>query len=268
MKIYTLIILCLAITIKFYAQSGTIEYEYIDKQHNVLRKSLLLFNENKSIYIENRKGLNKLDKYNAKLIFQFPDREPEVEYSEREILIDNIGNLIFRNFKDKLVKQRVIQKYYFDNVVDFVVDDLWVDLDWVILDSLKLIEGFNCRKATTNFRGRKYDVWFTDSIQVPYGPWKLFDLPGLILEMLEVEENLLFITAKKITYPINTELVINEPNEKTIVSVKELDAFMEKQAELRWEAAKSELPRGFNIGRGKRTEPYFFRKLERKYEWE
>ncbi|MCX8472683.1 MAG: GLPGLI family protein, partial [Sediminibacterium sp.] len=145
---------------------------------------------------------------------------------------------------------------------------LWVDLDWVILDSLKLIEGFNCRKATTNFRGRKYDVWFTDSIQVPYGPWKLFDLPGLILEMLEVEENLLFITAKKITYPINTELVINEPNEKTIVSVKELDAFMEKQAELRWEAAKSELPRGFNIGRGKRTEPYFFRKLERKYEWE
>ena len=268
MKKFYLILFCF-FSLNLYSQNGKIEYEYIDKQHNVLRKSLLLFNENKSSYVENKKGLNNLDKYFAKTIFQPQNGEAEVEYIEKVIITDTIGNIIYRDFEEKKLLQRIIKNFYFNNLVNYIVEDYWTDLNWVILDSLKLIEGYNCKKALTNFRGRKYEGWFTDSIQVPFGPWKLFGLPGLILELREVEENLIYIKAKKINFPITQDVIINRPIESTVISIKEQDAFLEKQAELRFEANKSQLPRGFTgMTRGKRLEPYFYRKLERKYEWE
>ncbi|WP_373763357.1 GLPGLI family protein [Porphyromonas loveana] len=41
--------------------------------------------------------------------------------------------------------------------------------------------GYSCRKATGEFGGRKWTVWYTTDIPVSSGPWKLGDLPGLIL---------------------------------------------------------------------------------------
>lgn len=44
------------------------------------------------------------------------------------------------------------------------------------------ILGHKCYKATTSFRGRRWNVWFSPEIPIPYGPWKLSGLPGLILK--------------------------------------------------------------------------------------
>lgn len=54
--------------------------------------------------------------------------------------------------------------------------------DWAISeDSTRLIMGFNCHLATTSFRGRQWQVWYTEDIPLMLGPWKLGGLPGLIL---------------------------------------------------------------------------------------
>ena len=52
---------------------------------------------------------------------------------------------------------------------------------WEIHSEKKVISGFSSQRATTTFRGRTYEVWFTSEIPVKFGPWKLNGLPGLIL---------------------------------------------------------------------------------------
>lgn len=42
--------------------------------------------------------------------------------------------------------------------------------------------GYLCQQAVCTFRGRTWTVWYAPEIPVPYGPWKLEGLPGLILK--------------------------------------------------------------------------------------
>ncbi len=53
---------------------------------------------------------------------------------------------------------------------------------WEILDETKDIIGYECIKAVSADRGRRWTVWFTPEIPIQEGPWKLCGLPGLILE--------------------------------------------------------------------------------------
>lgn len=64
----------------------------------------------------------------------------------------------------------------------FFVEDTYNDLKWDVKEETREISGYSCLKAITNFRGREWEVWFAPEIPVPYGPWKLHGLPGLILE--------------------------------------------------------------------------------------
>lgn len=67
----------------------------------------------------------------------------------------------------------------------FLVFDSYNKPDWLIDNETKTIGGYSCVKATTTFRGVQWVVWFAPEIPLPYGPWKLYGLPGLILEATE-----------------------------------------------------------------------------------
>ena len=60
-------------------------------------------------------------------------------------------------------------------------------IQWDIYSEHKEILGYDCQKASCNFRGRTYSVWFAKDIPVSEGPWKLKGLPGLILEAVDNE---------------------------------------------------------------------------------
>ena len=54
--------------------------------------------------------------------------------------------------------------------------------EWTMYeDSTITVLGMECKKATTNFRGRYWEVWYTEDIPISQGPWKLCGLPGMIL---------------------------------------------------------------------------------------
>ena len=55
-------------------------------------------------------------------------------------------------------------------------------VEWQIGNERKKIGKFECVKAEVDYRGRHWVAWFAPEIAVSLGPWKLYGLPGLILE--------------------------------------------------------------------------------------
>lgn len=64
--------------------------------------------------------------------------------------------------------------------------------NWKLLPDKKHIHGYNCQKATTTYRGRIYEAWFTSQIPLKEGPYKFQGLPGLILEIMDTQEHYVF----------------------------------------------------------------------------
>ena len=65
----------------------------------------------------------------------------------------------------------------------YIIEDKIPSIDWKITDGDTLnISGFSCKKATCEYAGRQWNVWYTEQIPVPAGPWKLCGLPGMILK--------------------------------------------------------------------------------------
>jgi GLPGLI family protein len=64
---------------------------------------------------------------------------------------------------------------------------------WNLEKDDKMIDSFQCFKATTYFKGRNYIAWYCPKIPLPDGPWKLGGLPGLILEAYDENKDLYFM---------------------------------------------------------------------------
>lgn len=66
-------------------------------------------------------------------------------------------------------------------------------LEWILSDQSRIIEGYTCHRATCRFAGREWHVWFTSEIPVDCGLWKFSGLPGLILEAKDSRAHYHFI---------------------------------------------------------------------------
>ena len=135
---------------------------------------------NKSIYnrknkIETTKNLIEGDESNTVLYFTPKGKNISVVYKDYET-------------RELHSKHEVAYKY-------FVVKDSLDIFNWEILNESKEILGYTCQLATMNFRGRKYEAWFSSKLPVG-GPWKYDGLPGLILEMKSLDN---FISFKAIS---------------------------------------------------------------------
>jgi GLPGLI family protein len=129
----------------------------------------------------------------------------------------------------------------------YVVEEKINNIKWNITQEFKTISGFNAQKAEGLFRGRKYIAWFTNEIPIKYGPWKLNGLPGLILNVSDDKNEVMFY-AKSIKVPFNSNSVSN--NEFTFsddydkISLSEYIKFKKQQVEEVKKLFSSKLPRG------------------------
>lgn len=95
---------------------------------------------------------------------------------------------IFKNMPEGMLTGSCL----FDQELRYYEEE-WQKPCWQILDSTKTVLGFECIKATTDYRGRTWIAWFTPEIAVQDGPWKLCGLPGLILEAYDTKRHYQFL---------------------------------------------------------------------------
>lgn len=60
---------------------------------------------------------------------------------------------------------------------------------WTLAGETKKINGYNCQKATTDYGGRKWIVWFTNEIPFQEGPYIFKGLPGLVVQVQDTSDN-------------------------------------------------------------------------------
>src|SRR5690606_17091745 len=98
------------------------------------------------------------------------------------------------------------------------------NFNWKILKETKIINGIECFKATGEYRGNTFEVWFSYDIPLSFGPWKLCGLPGLIIEAKTSNNKYSFIATKVerqdeiIEMP---EIELNKVTLKEFLTIKE-----------------------------------------------
>ncbi len=232
-KLYSLIFLSFLFFSNSFAQNGIVNYGFIEALFtgNAVGEdcnAVLKFNKNNIAYVSNKTSLEKPEDINVKKTFERPDDSGgvismgmQVTPNGNQVLIDKKQNILLSN----------------DNPIPmskFFLKEEIPTFDWKINNKeTKKIGKFDCTKATTTFRGRNYTAWFAKTIPVPYGPWKLGGLPGLILEAYDTNKNVYWYF-KSIEYPApNVQVetkIFNEKMEgqKQFINLKE---YAKKQAE-------------------------------------
>lgn len=69
-----------------------------------------------------------------------------------------------------------------------IIHDSIPVIDWKMTNEEMEIMGFRCLKATAEFGGRTYNAWYTPDVPVPYGPYMLNGLPGLIVKAYSYDD--------------------------------------------------------------------------------
>jgi len=253
--------------------SGIVYYNY--KETEEKRKMLLTFSDSQSLCTYNKYGFDDDEVARNGFGADFDkDKLSGIQLNIKEY--DSIGKIVFRDFRTKEI---IYREPKFGRLPPLLVRDNWVTFNWVISDKKrrKKIMGYSCRKATANFRGRKYTAWFADSINVPYGPWKLFGLPGLILYAHDEDKEFVFEAYK---IELNKDvLTIQFPMADSVISIEEYVDYKDNRRWLFFKDFESKLDEyNKNIGRKAMwVENYKedisnleYRKamIERKYEFE
>lgn len=163
------------------------------------RLSTLIFNKSESLYVTRKDSLDKLAQTQIKDIYQGTGELKQI----------TLGNLptTKEGFEvyTSLVKDSVytsLEWYHF-----VYAREKQYKINWQFSSETKKIGNYDCNKATCTFRGREYTAWYATEIPVPFGPWKLQGLPGLILEAYDINQEIYF-SIKKMEYPTNNPTVI------------------------------------------------------------
>ena len=87
--------------------------------------------------------------------------------------------------------------------------------NWKLVNEQKVIRGYICNKATTNFEGRNWTAWYAADIPSNSGPYKFHGLPGLILDLYDSDNIFHFVVervelAKFDINPVVSNFFIND----------------------------------------------------------
>lgn len=226
---YLYIILFFANTIT--AQKGLIRYGYIDAigigdAKGPDSNAYLVFNKEQSYYVTAKDSLeNEVAKNEQRVYANEDGKGGTISMGTK---VSSSGDQVVYHIK----KNTMWSNLLFGNQI--YVKEKAPKQDWKISKDTKKIGKFNCKKATTTFRGRNYTAWFTSDIAMPFGPWKLHGLPGLILEAYDTDKNVYWYF-KGAEYPSKTKETVSYmsiPTKSKWLTFKEFQKVQQDEVEL------------------------------------
>lgn len=187
------------------AQVGVVHYGHIEspglgsaigKDYN----AYLTFNALKSYYVTAKDSLENIQ--NQLSSNSYTSKNGEKSVISNGSIVSIQGNQVGFNRKENTLSWNVKEgKMYYINEEN-------PKHNWIITKDKKKIGTYVCTKAKTVFRGRTYTVWYTEKIPLPYGPWKLNGLPGLILEAYDTNREM-YLYFKSVEYPVKNNLKVD-----------------------------------------------------------
>jgi GLPGLI family protein len=87
-------------------------------------------------------------------------------------------------------KKMVRKEQLFMN--SYLINESLPVIAWSISSDTASFGGLLCQKATAHFKGRDYTAWFCPDMPFHAGPWKLNDLPGVILDAHDSKKEVVF----------------------------------------------------------------------------
>lgn len=94
---------------------------------------------------------------------------------------------IHKSWKDEQIT--FYQNLFFDN---YVYSQPLKMNGWKIENEFKDVLGFKCQKASIAHAGRNFIAWFTEDIPLSDGPYVFNGLPGLIMEVKDIQNHYSF----------------------------------------------------------------------------
>jgi GLPGLI family protein len=259
MKIFKILLLLPYILFSQNQEIGLVKYNYkIPAKKTLIKNSYLYFNNNKTIFLFDKEGMD-IDNSGVKT-----NNEGAISMSFKTS--DKIGSQFYRDFNKKQISYRYAKTTLFNA---FTVEDTWIKINWKIKNKFKKIGNYKCQKAVGDFRGRKYTAWFTEEIPLQYGPWKLFGLPGLILEA-EDSEKMFVAKFKEIKYPCDCDFNFEKPKAEESKTLKEYVEYRDNYYDYVFRKIKSRLSRntGVTIRQNPKSKDGRKYRDEKTFEWE
>lgn len=198
-------------------QTGFVKYTTsFEAEEYTKFNAFLNFNDKESLFTKNKLGMDSIANLGS------------IAYGEKGIILPEPSMIVsgpthtekgfnyYRNFETKKI---IFNINKFGPLAPYVVNDEWIEIKWMVLDDFKEIAGHTAQKATANFRGTDFEVWFATDLPFPYGPINLFGLPGVILEVWYNDQKQ--ITAYEVCYPCENIYGVEPPTEPIVKTMKE-----------------------------------------------
>lgn len=189
------------------------------------------------------------------------ERLAKLDSTKNRVIIKSTSNnnpYNFSDFKENRIESLV--NIHFD---DYLLIEKIPNFNWIILDSVKIINGEKLKMAKANFRGRNYIAWYNENYPIKFGPWKFNGLPGLIYYIYD--------ETKRYNWTIKNIKKIDDTTDFFSNLKKDNKITLREYADLRYDVSKfekqlkSRLPRGSEVS--KKTESKR-NGIEIEFEWE
>ncbi|MBW8361596.1 MAG: GLPGLI family protein [Kaistella sp.] len=152
-------------------------------------------------------GKNSLFKSSQKVIYDslsLAEVDKSFNNAKGGIPIIDLSKIPTPKFKPEVFKKGDSVTVYNEMLKTIYSYPFHEKLIWKILNETKVVGGYICHKATTEYNNREYVAWFARDIPFSEGPYVFKGLPGLVLEVSDKSNYFSFtlIQLKKAAKPL------------------------------------------------------------------